>query len=401
MIYSKKALQIQPSITLAISAKAKEMKAEGIDVIGFGVGEPDFTTPENIQEAAIKAIRDGHTKYTATSGIVELKRAVVNKFWKENNLKYTDSQIIICTGAKQCLANLFQAVLNPLDEVMIQIPYWVSYPELIQLADGVPVYIKTEEKDNFKLSIEKLEAAVTEKTKMIIVNTPNNPTGTVYNKEDLQLIAEFAKKHNLFILSDEIYEKLIYGDEKHISIANLSEDAHNRTIIINGVSKSFAMTGWRIGYAAGNETIIKLMSNIQSHTTSNPNSIAQYASLEALTGTLEAQKAMIEEFKKRRNYMTKRINSIKGISCVEPKGAFYIMLNISKLFNKEVEGLLIKDSISFSKSLLANAKVAVVPGIAFGVDEYVRMSYATSMENIVNGLDRIESYIKRFYKEFK
>jgi len=399
MNFSKKALQIQPSITLAISAKAKEMKSRGIDVIGFGVGEPDFNTPDNIQEAAIKAIRDGHTKYTPASGIIELKKAVGNKFWKENNLKYSDSQIIISTGAKQCLANLFQAVLNPLDEVLIQVPYWVSYPELIQLADGVPVFIKTDEKDNFKLSLEKLEAAVTEKTKMIIVNTPNNPTGTVYNKDELMLIVEFATKHDLLILADEIYEKLIYGDEKHISIASLSEDAYKRTVIINGVSKSFAMTGWRIGYAAGSEEIIKLMSNIQSHTTSNPNSIAQYASLEALLGPTDAQKAMIEEFKKRRNYATKRINSINGISCIEPMGAFYVMINISKLLNKEVEGEFVKDSISFSKSLLENAKVAVVPGVAFGVDEYVRLSYATSMENIVNGLDRIEKFIKEYYKE--
>jgi len=401
MNFSKKAMQIQPSITLAISAKAAEMKANGIDVIGFGVGEPDFNTPLNIQEAAIKAIRDGYTKYTPASGIKELKKAVANKFWKENNLYYSESQIIISTGAKQCLANLFQAVLNPNDEVLIQTPYWVSYPELVQLADGIPVFIKTEEKDNFKLSIDKLEAAVTERTKMIIVNTPNNPTGTVYNKEDLMLIADFAKKHDLIILADEIYEKLIYGDEKHISIAGLSEDAYKRTVLINGVSKSFAMTGWRIGYAAGSEEIIKLMSNIQSHTTSNPCSIAQYASLEALTGPIDAQIEMIKEFKKRRNYMTEKVDSIKGVSCIEPMGAFYVMLNISKLLNKEVEGELIKDSIIFSKSLLEHAKVAVVPGIAFGADDYVRLSYATSLENIVEGLSRIEKFVKKYYKEFQ
>lgn len=399
MIYSKKALAIQPSITLAITAKAKEMKSQGIDVIGFGVGEPDFNTPKNIQDAAINAIREGHTKYTPASGIIELKKAVVNKFWKENNLKYTDSQVIISTGAKQCLANLFQAVLNPLDEVIVQVPYWVSYPELIQLADGVPVYVHTDEKDNFKFTLDKLEKAVTDKTKMILVNSPNNPTGTVYNQADLIMIAEFAKKHDLLILSDEIYEKLLYGDEEHISIASLSEDAYNRTIIINGVSKSFAMTGWRIGYAAGNKDIIKLMANIQSHTTSNPSSIAQYASLEALTGPIDAQKAMIVEFKNRRDYMVKRINSIKGISCVEPNGAFYVMMNISKLFGKVVEGELINDSLSFSDSLLTHAKVAAVPGIGFGTDNYVRLSYATSMENIENGLDRIEGYIKMYYKD--
>lgn len=400
MNLSKKAQQIQPSVTLAISAKAAEMKSKGIDVIGFGVGEPDFNTPLNIQEAAIKAIRDGRTKYTAASGIPELKKAVSDKFLKENDLYYKESQIIVSTGAKQCLSNLFQAALNPGDEVLIQTPYWVSYPELIQLSDGVPVFIETDEKDNFKLSLEKLEGAVTAKTKMIIVNSPNNPTGTVYNKEDLQMIADFAKKHDLIILADEIYEKLIYGNEKHISIASLSEDAYNRTVVINGVSKSFAMTGWRIGYAAGSQEIIKLMSNIQSHTTSNPSSIAQYASLEALTGPKDAQEAMIEEFRKRRNYATERINSIKGISCCEPMGAFYVMINISKLFGNEVEGQLIKDSMTFSSSLLEHAMVAVVPGIAFGADNYVRLSYATSMDNIVNGLDRIEAFIKKYYKEF-
>jgi aspartate aminotransferase len=400
MNLSKKAQQIQPSVTLAISAKAAEMKSKGIDVIGFGVGEPDFNTPLNIQEAAIKAIRDGRTKYTAASGIPELKKAVSDKFLKENDLYYKESQIIVSTGAKQCLSNLFQAALNPGDEVLIQTPYWVSYPELIQLSDGVPVFIETDEKDNFKLSLEKLEGAVTAKTKMIIVNSPNNPTGTVYNKEDLQMIADFAKKHDMIILADEIYEKLIYGNEKHISIASLSEDAYNRTVVINGVSKSFAMTGWRIGYAAGSQEIIKLMSNIQSHTTSNPSSIAQYASLEALTGPKDAQEAMIEEFRKRRNYATERINSIKGISCCEPMGAFYVMINISKLFGNEVEGQLIKDSMTFSSSLLEHAMVAVVPGIAFGADNYVRLSYATSMDNIVNGLDRIEAFIKKYYKEF-
>lgn len=401
MNLSKKAKHIQPSVTLAISAKASEMKSKGIDVIGFGVGEPDFNTPLNIQEAAIKAIRDGRTKYTAASGIPELKKAVEAKFLKENDLYYKESQIIISTGAKQCLANLFQAVLNPGDEVLIQNPYWVSYPELVQLADGVPVFIETDEKDNFKLSLDKLEKAVTVKTRMILVNSPNNPTGTVYNKAELTMLAEFAKKHDLIILADEIYEKLIYGGEEHISIASLSEDAYNRTVVINGVSKSFAMTGWRIGYAAGNEQIIKLMSNIQSHTTSNPCSIAQYASLEALTGPTDAQDTMIEEFKKRRNYMTERINSIKGISCCEPMGAFYVMINISKLFGNKVEGELINNSITFSSSLLEHAMVAVVPGIAFGVDNYARISYATSMDNIINGLDRIETYIKKYYKEFQ
>ncbi|HBL05667.1 MAG TPA: aspartate aminotransferase, partial [Clostridium sp.] len=267
MMLSKKAMEISPSLTLAITAKAKKMKAEGIDVIGFGAGEPDFNTPKNIQQAAIKAIEAGQTRYTAASGIIELKEAVVNKFKKDNNLTYKTSQIIISTGAKQCLANIFQAILNPGDEVLIGAPYWVSYPELVQLADGVPTFVDTEESNSFKLTIESLEKAVTKKTKAMILNSPNNPTGTAYTKEELEKIATFAQKHDIIIISDEIYEKLLYGESGHISIASLSEDAYNRTIVINGVSKAYAMTGWRIGYAAASEKITSLMSNIQSHTT--------------------------------------------------------------------------------------------------------------------------------------
>ncbi|AWI04022.1 pyridoxal phosphate-dependent aminotransferase [Clostridium drakei] len=393
MILSKKAQQIQPSITLAITAKAKKMKSEGIDVIGFGAGEPDFNTPENIQNAAIGAIKQGFTKYTAASGITELKEAIANKFYKDNGLKYNSSQIIISTGAKQCLANAFSATLNPGDEVIIPIPYWVSYPELVKLADGVPVFIETSEANNFKYDIKDLEKAITDKTKIILVNSPNNPTGTVYTKEELTAIAELAKKHDLIILSDEIYEKLIYGDEKHISIGSLSEDAYNRTITINGVSKTYSMTGWRIGYAAANEEIIKLMSSLQSHTTANPNSIAQYASVAALNGDEEQIEKMVKEFRNRRDYMVKKINEIENLSCTEPKGAFYVMMNISKTFGKKSNECEIKDSLTFSQALLEKKKVAVIPGIGFGMDNYVRLSYATSMDNIKSGLDRIEKFI--------
>ena len=340
MLLSKKAKQISPSLTLDITAKAKKMKADGIDVIGFGAGEPDFNTPKNIGDAAIKAIQEGKTRYTATSGIIELKQAIIQKLKNDNNLTYIPSQIIVSTGAKQCLANVFQAILNPGDEVLIGVPYWVSYPELVKLADGEPVYVETEEIHKFKLTIESLNKALTSKTKAIILNSPNNPTGTVYSKEELIEIADFAKINNLFIISDEIYEKLLYGDNGHISIASISEDAYNRTIVINGVSKAYAMTGWRIGYAAASTEIIALMSNIQSHTTSNPNSIAQYASVEALNGQQDDIHKMVEQFKLRRDYMVERINSINNLSCVKPEGAFYVMVNICNVLNKSIDGKL-------------------------------------------------------------
>lgn len=394
MILSKKAKQITTSLTLDITAKAKKMKAEGIDVIGFGAGEPDFDTPKNIQEAAIKAIKEGKTRYTAASGIIELKEAIIGKLKGENNLTYTPAQIIVSAGAKQCLANVFQAILNPGDEVLIGVPYWVSYPELVKLADGEPIYIETEEINKFKLTIESLNKALTSKSKAIILNSPNNPTGTVYSKEELMEIADFAKTNNLIIISDEIYEKLLYGSNDHISMASLSEDAYRRTIVINGVSKAYAMTGWRIGYAAGSTEIVSLMSNIQSHTTSNPNSIAQYASVEALNGNQADISKMIGQFKLRRDYMVEKINSINNLSCIKPEGAFYVMVNIGDVLNKLIDGKIIKDSIAFSDILLEKEKVAVIPGIAFGVDNFVRLSYATSMENIKIGLDRIERFVE-------
>jgi aspartate aminotransferase len=396
MNFSKKAEAIWPSLTLAIDAKAKKMKEEGIDVIGFGAGEPDFNTPENIQEAAIAAIRKGLTKYTPTSGIKDLKDAIADKFKNENNLEYSPSQIIISTGAKQSLANVFQAILNPGDEVIISTPYWVSYPELVKLSDGVPVFVETSEASSFKYSIEQLKKVVTGNTKAILINSPNNPTGSVYSVEELKELADFARENDLIIISDEIYEKLIYGYQKHVSVASLSEDAFQRTVVINGVSKSYAMTGWRIGYAAcGNETIVKLMTNIQSHTTSNPNSIAQYASVEALRGDQETINYMIGEFKNRRNFMVERINSIKYISCKEPQGAFYVMVNISNLLGKKLSNRTIENSLNFSEILLEEEKVAVIPGSAFGVDNYVRLSYATSLDNIKNGLDRIERFVDK------
>lgn len=395
MELSRKAQAIEPSLTLAITAKAKEMKEKGIDVISFSAGEPDFNTPKNIINAAIKAMEDVNTKYTSVNGILQLREAICKKFKDDNGLEYNPSQIVVSTGAKQSLANTFLAILNPGDEVIVSTPYWVSYPELIKLADGKPVFVEGDEKSNYKFTKENLEKAVTAKTKAIVLNTPNNPTGTIYNKEELEVIADFAKKYNIIIISDEMYEKLIYDNENHISIASLSKDAYERTIVINGLSKSYAMTGWRIGYCAAREKIAKLMISIQSHVTSNVCSITQYAALEALNGPQDEITKMINEFEKRRNYMINRIESIDNLSIVKPKGAFYIMINIENCLGKEINGKILNDSMEFCASLLENEKLAVIPGKAFGLNNYIRVSYATSMEAIKEGLNRIESFIKK------
>lgn len=395
MNLSKKAGNISPSITLSITAKANELKAQGVDVVSFGAGEPDFNTPQNIINSAIKAMQDGKTKYTPAGGILELKKTICKKFKEDNGLDYTTDQITISTGAKQCLANVFMAILNPGDEILIPIPYWVSYPELVKLADGVPVFVETLKENNYKYTIEDLEKAVSDKTKAILINSPNNPTGTIYNREELIEIAEFAKKHDLLIISDEIYEKLIYDGEKHISIASLSEDVFERTVVINGVSKTYAMTGWRLGYMAASKEITKLMTSIQSHMTSNVNTIAQYAAIEALNGPIEDLNTMVKEFERRRNFMVDRLSKIDGVSIIKPSGAFYIMVNISSYFNTTFKGEEIKNSLDFSRVLLDEEKVAVIPGAGFGLDEYIRLSYATSMDIIETGIDRIAMFINK------
>ncbi|WP_304406287.1 pyridoxal phosphate-dependent aminotransferase [uncultured Clostridium sp.] len=395
MDLSRKVQKIEPSVTLAITAKAKEMKENGIDVISFGAGEPDFNTPENIINAAIKAMQDGNTKYTSVNGILPLREAICKKFRDDNNLEYKPSQIVVSTGAKQSLANAFLAILNPDDEVIVPNPYWVSYPELIRLAEGKPVFVEGDEASSYKFNKENLEKAVTEKTKAIILNSPNNPTGTIYTKEELIEIAEFAKKYDLIIVSDEMYEKLIYDGKKHISIASISSDAYERTIVINGLSKSYAMTGWRLGYCGATEKLAKLMTNVQSHMTSNVCSITQYAAIEALNGPQDKVNEMILEFEKRRNYMEKTLEEINGLSIIKPEGAFYIMINIDKCLGKEIDGEIIKDSMDFSAKLLEHEKVAVIPGKAFGLDNYVRVSYATSMELIKKGLERINKFINK------
>ncbi|MBM6817908.1 MULTISPECIES: pyridoxal phosphate-dependent aminotransferase [Clostridium] len=395
MELSRKAQRIEASVTLAITAKAKEMKENGIDVISFGAGEPDFNTPANIINAAIKAMEEGNTKYTNVNGILPLREAICKKFKEDNGLIYKPSQIVVSTGAKQSLANVFLAILNPGDEVIVPNPYWVSYPELIGLADGKAVFVESDETSSYKFTKENLEKVVTEKTKAIILNTPNNPTGTIYNKEELIEIAEFAKKHDLIIVSDEMYEKLIYDGEKHVSIASVSDDAYERTIVINGLSKSYAMTGWRLGYCGAAEKIVKLMTNIQSHMTSNVCSITQYAAVEALNGPQDKVKEMIVEFERRRNYMAKTLEEMNNLSIIKPQGAFYIMINIDKCLGKEINGERINNSMDFSAKLLEHEKVAVIPGKAFGLDNYVRVSYATSMESIEKGLERINKFVNK------
>ncbi|MGL6183779.1 MAG: pyridoxal phosphate-dependent aminotransferase [Clostridium chrysemydis] len=388
MNLSKKAKDIAPSITLEITAKAKSLKESGVDVISFGAGEPDFNTPKNIIDAAYKAMLDGKTKYTQTSGILELREAICKKFKEDNDLEYKVDQILVSTGAKQSLANAFLAILNPEDEVIMATPYWVSYPELIKLADGKPVFLNTSKDNGYKLNREELEKALTSKTKAFIINSPNNPTGTIYTKEELYDLAKFAEENNLIIISDEIYEKLIYDNEKHISIASLSPYAYKNTIVINGFSKSSAMTGWRIGYAAANKEIIKLMTSIQSHTTSNTCSVTQYAALEALNGPKDELLKMVKAFEDRKNFMVKLLKGLKDIDIIEPKGAFYVMVDITKYFNDDI-----KDSLEFSKELLEKEKVAVIPGIGFGLEGYIRLSYAISKEQIEEGIERIKNFL--------
>lgn len=389
---SKKAAQVSPSPTLAIDAKFKEMKADGIDVVGFGCGEPDFDTPEHIKEAAISAIMRGETKYTPAAGTLKLRKAVADKFLRENGLSYKPTDIVVSNGAKHSLINAFTAILNPGDEVLVPSPYWVSYPEMVKLADGVPVIVSASEDNDFKVTPELLKASLTDRTKAIVINSPSNPTGMVYTEAELRAIADFAVEHKLYVVSDEIYEHLIY-EGKHISIASFNEEIKNLTIVVNGVSKTFAMTGWRIGYAAANPEIAKAMANVQSHASSNPNSIAQEAAYAALEGGMEAADKMRKQFKRRRDFMVDMFDSIEGVSCKKPHGAFYIMMNIDELIGKTLYGTTIHNSDDFAELFLEVAKVAVVPGSGFGVDNYVRWSYATSMDNIVEGIERLKKFL--------
>ena len=390
---AKRAQSIKPSPTLATAAKAKAMKAQGIDVVDFGVGEPDFDTPENVKQAGIKAIQSGFTKYTPAGGTDELKEAVIEKFKRDNNLTYEKSQILISCGAKHSLYNIAEALFDPGDEVIIPSPYWVSYPDQVLLNDATPVIVETTEAEGFKLSAQKLEKAITKKTKALVLNSPSNPTGLAYDKKTLEEIAAIAVKHGIYVISDEIYEKLLYDGFTHFSIASLNPEIKGLTIVVNGVSKSHSMTGWRIGYAAGPKEVITAMANIQSQSTSNPCSISQKAALEALRGPQDFIKTMNVEFDKRRKYMVERLNKIPGISCLMPVGAFYAFPNVAGLYGKSIQGKTIKNSSDFAAYLLEEAKVALVSGDAFGADPYIRLSYATSLENIQKGLDRIEKAV--------
>jgi len=390
---SKKALGINSSPTMAIDSKAKEMKSQGIDVIGFGAGEPDFDTPLHIREAAIKAINEGHTRYTPAAGTPELKEAIADKLKVENGLEYTPAQIVVSNGAKHALSNVFTALLNPGDEVMIPAPYWVTYPELVSLNGGVPVPLETSEDNQFKATLTDMEKAYTNKCKAFVLNSPCNPTGQIYNEEELKTIADFCCERNIYIISDEIYEHLIYGNHRQFSPAAFNEQVRNLTIVVNGVSKSYAMTGWRIGYTASSPDIARVIASIQSHTASNPNSIAQKAAVAALRGPQECVEEMRIAFDERRRYMYDQIKNIPLLNALEPQGTFYMFISVAEAIGKSYRGQKIFGSDDFAAHLLESRKVAVVPGTGFGAPDYVRLSFATSMDNIVEGLKRIGAFV--------
>lgn len=390
MDIADRAKNINPSPTLTISAIAKQMKAEGKDIISFGAGEPDFDTPQNIKDKAVASIHSGFTKYTPAGGTEELKEAICRKFLRDNNLNYTKNEIVVSCGAKHSLYNIFHAILNPGDRVIIPAPYWVSYPEMISLAGGKSILLKTKQKNRFKITPDDLAKKISKRVKALIINSPSNPTGMVYDKEELEAIGRVALENNIMLISDEIYEKIVYDGVDYTSIASLSPELKQSTIVVNGVSKSYSMTGWRVGYAAGPEHIIKAIESIQSHSTSNPSSIAQKAALEAISGPQESIREMVNAFKERRDYIVKRLNNIRGIFCLKPRGAFYAFPNIKKLFGMKFNGKEIRSSLDLTGFLIEEMSVAVVPGIAFGDDNYIRLSYATSMENIQKGMDRIE-----------
>ncbi|MFD1426126.1 aspartate aminotransferase [Kroppenstedtia sanguinis] len=389
MKLSHRVQQLTPSKTIEITSMANELKKQGHDVIVLGAGEPDFNTPEHILDAAADAMKQGLTKYTPAGGVVELKDAIRAKFQQDQGLEYKREEIVVTVGAKHALYNLFQVILDPGDEVIIPSPYWVSYIEQVKLAGGTPVIIEGKEERGFKVTPEQLEAAVTEHTVAFLINSPSNPTGAIYTRQELQALGDLCVEHELTVISDEIYEHLIYGDEKHVSIATLSPELKARTVVINGVSKTYSMTGWRIGYAAGSTQIIQAMSGLSSHSTSNPTSVAQYAALEALTGTQEPVQKMLSAFKERRDYVVDRLQRIPGIHCDVPQGAFYVFANVEEA--TQSGGY--EDTDAWGKALLEQEKVALIPGAAFGSPSHVRLSYATSLEQLQQAMDRIENFV--------
>ncbi|AUI38113.1 pyridoxal phosphate-dependent aminotransferase [[Bacillus] caldolyticus] len=390
MKLAKRVASLTPSATLAITAKAKELKAAGYDVIGLGAGEPDFNTPQHIIAAAIKAMNEGHTKYTPSGGLPALKEEIIKKFARDQGLSYEPAEIIVCVGAKHALYTLFQVLLDEGDEVIIPTPYWVSYPEQVKLAGGVPVYVEGLEENDFKMTPDQLKQAITPKTKAVIINSPSNPTGMIYTAEELKALGEVCLAHGVLIVSDEIYEKLIYGGAKHVSIAELSPELKEQTIIINGVSKSHSMTGWRIGYAAGPKDIIQAMTDLASHSTSNPTSIAQYAAIAAYSGPQEPVEQMRQAFEKRLDIIYNKLVQIPGFTCIKPQGAFYLFPNARKA--ADMAGCRTVDE--FVAVLLEEAKVALVPGSGFGAPDYVRLSYATSLEALETAIERIRRFME-------
>lgn len=390
---SKIAEAVRASTTLAVDSLAKQMKADGLDVVGFGTGEPDFNTPDNINMAGIRAICDGKTKYTPAAGIIPLRKAIAQRLKEDCGVDYNYTQIVVASGAKHSVYIALAAITNPGDEIIIPAPFWVSYYEMVRMVGGTPVIVEAGEEQNFKITAQQLEAAITDKTKCLMLNNPSNPTGMIYSAEELRAIADVCVKHDLYILADEIYYQLIYDGIEFTSIASLGEEVKERTLLINGVSKSYAMTGWRVGYCAANKTLAKIMSNFLSHSTGAPSTISQWASVEALTGPQEGIEAMRLAFLERRDYIVKRINSIPGVSCIVPNGAFYVMMNIEQLIGKTLGGKLIENDDDFAVALLEKALVAVVPCSGFGMKNFVRWSYAASMENIEKGLDRLEKFV--------
>lgn len=390
---SEKAKKVKPSSTLAITAKAGELRAQGHDVVGFGAGEPDFCTPENIKNAAKEAIDNNQTKYTAASGMPALKKAVCDKFKRFNGLDYEPSQVVISNGGKHTLMNIFTAILNPGDEVIIPAPYWLSYPEMVKLADGVPVYVKCGVEQNYKITAKQLADACTEKTKAFVLTSPSNPTGMMYSKEELEEIAKVIIEKDIYVVSDEIYENLVYDNKKAVSIASLGEEIYKRTITCCGVAKGYAMTGWRIGYCGAPADVAKLMSSVQSHQTSNPNTIAQVATIEALNGPQGSIETMREEFNKRRCVMFERLSGMPHIKTVKPDGAFYSFVDVSEVLGKKHNDTVIEDVSVLAKILIEEYLVAVIPCTDFGFSDHIRLSYAISLEQINKGLDRIEKFL--------
>ena len=387
--------KIKPSETLAITAKTNSLRAQGRDVIGFGAGEPDFDTPVNIKNAAIKAIESGFTKYTPVGGTDELKDAIVVKFKRDSGLEYKRSQIVVSCGAKHTLYNLAQALFDQGDEVIIPAPYWVSYPDIVVLAGGWPVIVNTKEKDGFKMKPEQLKAAITKRTRAVIINSPSNPTGAVYSPEELKAIAAVLMDKDILVISDDIYEKIFYAKFPFANIASVEEKMKSRTIVVNGVSKTYAMTGWRIGYAAGPEEIVAAINKIQSQNTSNPTSISQKAALEALSGDQSTVDKMVSEFQKRRNFIVDALNQIPGVKCFFPEGAFYVFPNVSNIYGRSYQGKKITNSSELIDYLLDEANVAAIPGAAFGSDDHIRLSYATSLANIEEGIKRIKNAVAK------